>query len=306
MTGASGFVGAHLVAHLESFGDEIFAPFIDVTDPAALGQAVASQPGGPPDVAYHLAGQADVGRSWSDVSLTWSVNTMGTVNLLEALRAHAPNARTIVVSSAEVYGNVPVDELPINESRPTIRSSPYGASKIAAECAALFAHEVFGQQVIIARPFGHIGVGQLAGFVLPAVAKQIAESERDKTDAIYLGNLDAERDMTSVGDVVRAYRLLALSGVSGEIYNICRGEAMVIRALVDRMIGLSTRPLRIELDLERLRPSEIVKQFGDATKLRSHTGWVPQEPLEQVLLDVLNEWRSRAAETSIAAPVVSA
>ena len=293
MTGASGFVGAHLVAHLTQCGDEFVALSSDVTDAQALTDELRGCPGGPPDVVYHLAGQADVGRSWTDVSLTWAVNTLGTVHLLEALRRCAPAARIVLVSSAEVYGKVPADELPILESRPTERSSPYGASKIAAEDAGLFAHEFFGQHVVIARPFGHIGVGQLPGFVVPAVAKQIVEAERDGVDVLFLGTLDAERDMTSVADVVRAYRLLAIGGVSGEAYNICRGETIVIRDVVERMIALSTRELRVELDTSRIRPSEIVKQYGDAAKIRAHTGWLPEDSLDAVLVDVLNEWRQR-------------
>ena len=293
VTGASGFVGAHLVAHLTQCGDEFVALSSDVTDAQALTDELRGCPGGPPDVVYHLAGQADVGRSWTDVSLTWAVNTLGTVHLLEALRRCAPAARIVLVSSAEVYGKVPADELPILESRPTQRSSPYGASKIAAEDAGLFAHEFFGQHVVIARPFGHIGVGQLPGFVVPAVAKQIVEAERDGVDVLFLGTLDAERDMTSVADVVRAYRLLAIGGVSGEAYNICRGETIVIRDVVERMIALSTRELRVELDTSRIRPSEIVKQYGDAAKIRAHTGWQPEDSLDAVLVDVLNEWRQR-------------
>lgn len=298
VTGASGFVGVHLVAHLQRSGDVTFAPTTDITDPNALAEAVLSCPDGPPDVVFHLAGQADVGRSWTDVSLTWAVNALGTVNVLEAVRRHAPTARVVVVSSAEVYGNVPDDQLPITELQPTGRSSPYGVSKIAAESAALFAHEFFGQEVLVARPFGHIGVGQLPGFVVPAVAKQIAEAERDGRDVLRLGTLTAERDLTSVGDVVRAYRMVALAGVSGEIYNVCQGETVVISDLVHRMMALSTRQLRVEVDPDRVRPSEIVRQLGDPSKLRTHTGWQPQESLDAVLADVLREWRTRTASGS--------
>ena len=295
VTGASGFVGVHLVEHLHQSGDVTFAPTTDITDADAFAETVLACPDGPPDVVFHLAGQADVGRSWTDVSHTWQVNTLGTVNVLEALRRHAPAARVVVVSSAEVYGNVAADRMPITEAQPTGRSSPYGVSKIAAEQASLFAHQFFGQQVLVARPFGHIGVGQLPAFVVPAVAKQIAEAERDCSDVLRLGSLTAERDLTSVGDVVRAYRLLAVSGVSGEIYNICRGETVVISDLVDSMISLSTRQLRIEVDPARVRPSEVVRLFGDASKIRAHTGWQPQEALASVVANVVQEWRVRTS-----------
>ncbi len=293
VTGGNGFVGTHLLAHLAANGDTIEAPLADVTDVEAITEALASMPGGPPEVIYHLAGQADVGRSWTDVSLTWAVNAMGTVNLLEAARAVAPLARIIVVSSAEVYGRVPPEDLPIREDRPTASSSPYGASKIAAETAARFASENFGQRVIVARPFNHMGVGQSPGFILPAVARQIVEAERSHSSVIMLGNLDARRDMTSVEDVVRAYRLLATSGVDGETYNVCSGRAFTMQTLVERMLALATKPLEVALDETRLRPSDIAVQCGDSGKLRADTGWRPEADLDDVLRAVLAEWRAR-------------
>ena len=293
VTGGSGFVGTHLLAHLAANGDEVEAPLTDVTDVEAITAALATMPGGPPEAVYHLAGQADVGRSWTDVSLTWAVNAMGTVNLLEAARSAAPAARIIVVSSAEVYGRVPANELPIREDRPTAPSSPYGASKVAAENAARFASENFGQRVIIARPFNHLGVGQSPGFILPAVARQIVEAERSHNSVIMLGNLDARRDMTSVEDVVRAYRLLAARGVDGEIYNVCSDTIVSMQELVERMLALAAKPLTVALDETRLRPSDIAVQCGDSGKLRRHTGWSPVAVLEDVLRAVLAEWRSR-------------
>ena len=293
VTGGSGFVGTHLLAHLAANGDEVEAPLTDVTDVDAITAALATMPGGPPEAIYHLAGQADVGRSWTDVSLTWAVNAMGTVNLLEAARAVAPAARIVVVSSAEVYGRVPPEGLPIREDRPTASSSPYGASKIAAENAARFASENFGQRIIVARPFNHLGVGQSPGFILPAVARQIVEAERSHSSVIMLGNLDARRDMTSVEDVVRAYRLLATRGVDGETYNVCSDTTVTMQELVERMLALAFKPLTVELDETRLRPSDIAVQCGDSSKLRRDTGWSPESELDDVLLAVLGEWRAR-------------
>lgn len=295
VTGGSGFVGLHLLTHLAECGDEVTAPLADVTDPGALAEALASVPDGPPEIIYHLAGQADVGRSWTDAALTWSVNTLGTVNILEAARQHAPDARIIVISSAEVYGNVPADELPITEGRVPMASSPYGASKIAAELAATFAHRAHGQRVIIARPFNHLGLGQSPGFILPAVARQIAIAERDRSAVIRLGNLDARRDMTSVTDVVRAYRMMAERGVDGATYNVCSDSTLSMRELVDTMVAMSVVPLTIELDEDRLRPSDIAVQCGSSARLRTATGWSPTADLDDVLRSVLNEWRGKAS-----------
>lgn len=293
VTGGSGFVGTHLLAHLSVNDDEVEAPLTDVTDLGAITTALAAMPGGPPEAIYHLAGQADVGRSWTDVSLTWAVNAMGTVNVLEAARAVAPAARIIVVSSAEVYGRVPTEELPIREDRRLSSSSPYGASKIAAEDAARFASENFGQRVIVVRPFNHLGVGQSPGFILPAVARQIVEAERSHSNVILLGNLDARRDMTSVEDVVRAYRLLVVHGVDGETYNVCSDTTVTMQELVGRMLTLAAKPLTVVLDETRLRPSDIAVQCGDSGKLRADTGWRPEADLDDVLCAVLAEWRAR-------------
>ena len=296
VTGGSGFVGLHLLAHLGACGDAVHAPLADVTDLTTITRAIDDTPGGPPEVIYHLAGQADVGRSWTDVSLTWSINTLGTVNLLEAAKQVAPQARIIVISSAEVYGHVPANELPITEDRVLQPSSPYGASKIAAEIAARFAQA--HQHVIIARPFNHLGPGQSPGFILPAVAKQIAQAERDGTSAIRLGNLEARRDMTSVGDVVRAYRLMAEFGHHSAVYNVCCDVAVSMRELVDRMLALSTVPLTVELDETRLRPSDIAVQLGSSARLRADTGWSPTADLDDVLRSVLDEWRSKLSAQS--------
>ena len=286
-------MGIHLLAHLSSHGDQVEAPLTDVTDLTAITSALHAMPGGPPEVVFHLAGQADVGRSWTDVSLTWAVNAMGTVNVLEAARSVAPAARIIVVSSAEVYGRVPPEELPICEDRPTASSSPYGASKIAAEIAARFAFECFGQRVIVARPFNHLGVGQSPGFILPAVARQIVEAERSDRSMISLGNLDARRDVTAVEDVVAAYRLLATNGVDGETYNVSSDRSIAMQELVDRMLGMAAKPLNVVLDRARLRPSDIPEQRGDSSKLRRDTQWRPVAELDDVLRAVLREWRER-------------
>ena len=293
VTGGSGFVGTHLLAHLGSHGDRVEAPLTDVTDFDAITSAIATMSGGPPEVIYHLAGQADVGRSWSDVSLTWAVNAMGTVNVLEAARSVAPATRIIVVSSAEVYGRVPPEELPIREDRPTSSSSPYGASKIAAEIAARFAFDHFGQRVIVARPFNHLGVGQSPGFILPALARQIVEAERSDGSVISLGNLDARRDVTAVEDVVAAYRRLATNGVDGEIYNVCSDRSIAMRELVDRMLAMAAKPMSVVLDQARLRPSDIPEQRGDSSRLRRDTQWRPVAELDDVLRAVLHEWRER-------------
>ena len=133
VTGAGGFVGVHLVRHLEESGDEVIqlertVDGIDITDAPEITDAVLSAK---PSAVYHLAGAADVGGSWDTPEETFLANAVGTLNVLEASRA-AGAERVLAVSSADVYGRVTEDELPLDESQPLRPVSPYAASKVAA------------------------------------------------------------------------------------------------------------------------------------------------------------------------------
>lgn len=175
VTGGQGFVGPWLVEHLESCGDGVVVsgPEVDITVPDAIGVAMQASR---PDAVYHLAAQSSVGSSWSDVGQTFSVNTLGTVNVLEAAQACAERPRVLLVSSSEVYGAVHPDELPVSEDAPFRPSTPYAASKAAAEMAGIQAWIGRGLEVVRVRPFNHTGPGQQRQFVVPALAHQIIEA----------------------------------------------------------------------------------------------------------------------------------
>ena len=179
ITGGNGFVGHHLAAHLKAQGDEVVAidMEVDVTDPAAVAQAVTEAA---PEVIYHLAALSHVGDSWSDPSKVLSVNVIGTANVLAAARQIDGDPLTIVISSAEVYGIVAPSELPLTELSEVRPASPYAASKAAAEQVALQATRGFGQRMIVVRPFNHVGPGQPPVFAVPALAKRILLGNRDR------------------------------------------------------------------------------------------------------------------------------
>ena len=143
------------------------------------------------------------------------------------------------------------------------------------------------------RPFNHLGPGQSEQFVAPAIAARIARAERDGTDTIAVGNLSARRDVTDVRDVVRAYRLLVEAGEPGEAYNVCTGEAITVRSLVDLLLGLARRPIELTTDPSLLRPVDLPVLRGDATKLRAATGWEPKIAIEQTVADLLDDMRAR-------------
>jgi GDP-4-dehydro-6-deoxy-D-mannose reductase len=294
VTGARGFVGPYLSAHLESQGDEVvgLGPEVDITDADAIRAAVAAAR---PDAVYHLAAASHVGQSWSAPVEVLRVNAEGTLNVLLAAEA-AGAARVLVVGSAEEYGIVEPEELPLVETAPLRPVTPYGASKVAAEVVALQTFRARGLPVVAARPFNHLGPGQSDRLVASTLAHQVARNEREGSDVIMAGDLTARRDFSDVRDVVRAYRLLATKGTPGEVYNVCSGRDVPVSELADALIAHAGRPMRVELDPSRLRPVELKALRGDPSKLRAATGWTAEIALERTLSDLLGWWRDRVAE----------
>ena len=291
MTGAAGFVGRHLCAHLLAEGDTVIgvdrADGPDLLAPAAVAALLADIR---PDVVYHLGGWSDVGASWEHPLDTFRVNAEGTLNLLRACVDHgAP--RVLAVSSADVYGRVTEQELPIGESAPFRPVTPYAASKVAADQLALQAWLGHGLETIRVRAFNHLGPGQTTRFVAPAVAERIARNERDGSTQVPVGNLTPRRDLTDVRDVVRAYRLLMTDGEAGQAYNVCSGHDLTIGELAERLVNLASTPMVLEADPELQRPVETPVLRGDPTRLHAATGWQPEIPLEVTLQDILDEHR---------------
>lgn len=293
VTGASGFVGPHLVAHLESAGDQVRP--IDMANGPDLRDAdgwVELVTGDRPDVIYHLAGWSDVGGSWEAPRSVFEINAMGTVSVLEAARIGRVE-RVVVISSADVYGIVAEGALPVTESTPAEAVSPYGASKLAAEAAAAHYHRGWGLETVVARPFNHFGPGQSPRFIAGSMARQIAEIEAGSRDRLTHGELSPRRDMTDVRDVVRAYRCLAADGTPGEIYNICSGRAIAMSSLLEQLSALSEADVRCETDPTLMRPVEIPVLVGSNERLQTATGWEPEIDLESTLRSVLDDARAR-------------
>ena len=214
------------------------------------------------------------------------VNVEGTANVLDAARA--ADGRVIVVGSAEEYGRVDERDLPLREDAPLRPSTPYGVSKIAASFLALQAHLAYGFDVVRVRAFSHTGPGQSDRFLVPALAQRIAKAERDGSDEIRVGSLDPVRDLSDVRDVVRAYRLIALHGHAGAVYNVCSGTGVSVREITERLVAAAHRPLRVTVDQALVRPVEVPRLVGDASRLRADTGWSPDYSLDETLAAVLD------------------
>jgi GDP-4-dehydro-6-deoxy-D-mannose reductase len=294
ITGAGGFVGRYLREHLAESGDEVVATDRsdggpDLLDADSWTALLCRER---PEVVYHLAGDADVGGSWRHPRETFAANAVGTLHLLLASR-EAGVRRVLNVGSADVYGRVSPDRLPIGEDHPLEPVSPYAASKIAADYLGLQATLGWGLEVIRVRAFNHIGPGQSDRFVAPAIATRIARNELEGRDEVPVGDLTPRRDLTDVRDVVRAYRLLVERGEPGEVYNVCSGQAVAISDLAEQLLEMATRPMRLTTDPTLLRPVEIPVLIGDNAKLRAATGWQPQIPIPTTLKDLMEDCRNR-------------
>jgi GDP-4-dehydro-6-deoxy-D-mannose reductase len=287
VTGASGFVGTHLVAHLSDQGDEVVPFRADVVDGPAVAAALADAR---PDAVYHLAAQASVGASWSDPAGAFRTNAEGTLHVLEASRAAGVH-RVLLVSSAEVYGAAGGEQL--DEDTPLRPLSPYAASKVAAEFLGLQAFLGSGLGVVRVRAFNHTGPGQADRFVVSAIARRVAEAERAGHDAIRAGDLSPVRDFADVRDVVAAYRLAVERAEPGEVYNVCSGRGVAIRDLVDDLVAAAKVPLRVEIDPALVRPAEIPRLVGDGGRFAAATGWHPSRDLATTMAETLAWWRDQ-------------
>ena len=304
VTGADGFVGRHLCNEFRRHGDEVFevrgpsdaaeSPGIwslDLLNGEGLARAVSTSK---PEWIVHLAGASSVAESHQSPAKTFAVNTVGTVNVLDAVRVKAPDARVLVIGSGEVYGPVPFGER-AREALPLLPTSPYAASKASAELAGFQFHRSYGVAAICARSFNHLGAGQAPHFVVPSFARQLTAIGKNASRAIAVGNLEPVRDFSHVMDVVDAYRILLDRGAPGEAYNVCSGTGRSIRSILDELVKLSGAEATITVDPARFRPAEIPSLVGDPTKLKS-LGWAPKRTTNEALREALEE--ARVSSTS--------
>jgi GDP-4-dehydro-6-deoxy-D-mannose reductase len=200
-----------------------------------------------------------------------------------------PDARVLITSSAHIYGSSPDA---IDESHPIAPDSPYALSKVAQELVGC--GNGGHPHSYIARPFNHFGPRQDASFVSAAFAKQVAEIEAGLVPPqLHVGNLEPRRDLTDVRDTVRAYRLIVERGTPDRPYNICRGEAVRVRDLLDRLLAAASVPIEVVQDPSRYRPNDSPTLMGDPGRAHAELGWSATIPIERTAADLLEYWRSR-------------
>lgn len=299
ITGSEGFVGRYLRAELEEHGYEVTGLDLQAGTRTICGNLLNAQETSEiigtvlPDVIIHLAGQADVGRSWKIPQKTVEINVNGAVNLMEAVRVHCPQARMVLVGSSDEYGNLGEAGWMVNESMPVVPSTPYAVSKVAQEDMARVYIQAYGLHICMTRSFNHGGAGQKEGFMIPDFAAGIVRIERGEADVLRIGNLEARRDFTHVRDIVRAYRLIAEKGRAGEVYNVGSGKAYSAKEILDKLISMAHCPVRVEQDPTRMRPSDTPVICCDHAKLSRDTGWETEYHLADILIETLEFFRKK-------------
>ncbi|HTL52886.1 MAG TPA: GDP-mannose 4,6-dehydratase [Planctomycetota bacterium] len=313
ITGASGFGGSHLVDHCLACGDTVWGtvkPGESVENLEHVLDQVTLRVGDLLDqnffrtildetrfdIIFHLAGVAFVPFAQRNPVATYNVNVLGTVHLLEAIHSEAPMTRVLLVSSAEVYGDVDQSTMPITEEHPIRPKSVLASSKAAAEIVAQTYIRSFDVPVVIARPFNHTGPRQLPDFVVSNFCQQIAQIEAGRQPVLLCGNLSARRDFCDVRDVVRGYRTLALKGKIGKAYNLSSGKSIAITDLLDKLLALARVNVRVEQSHERMRPVEVPDIYGSAQLIYDEVGWRREISFEKTLKDILNFHRDAIAK----------
>jgi GDP-4-dehydro-6-deoxy-D-mannose reductase len=315
ITGITGFAGSHLAEYLlaehpdvevfglyrwrsrmeniEHLGNQVQLLECDLRDYTSVHRALEKSR---PDFIFHLAAQSFVPASWTAPTETLTSNIVGQTNIFEGVRALGLDPAIQIACSSEQYGLVHPHETPIKETNPLRPLSPYAVSKVAQDFLGYQYFQSYGIRVIRTRDFNHTGPRRGQVFVTSNFCSQVAAIENGLQEpVIRVGNLDAIRDFTDVRDMVRAYWLAVTKATPGEVYNIATGNGIHIRELLDRILAQSKVEVKVEIDPERLRPSDVEILIGDSSKFRADTGWEPRIPFEKTLTDLLEYWRHRLA-----------
>ena len=285
LTGAQGFVGRYIQAAISC---ERLPEGVDLRDREALNDAVAAIA---PDAVLHLAAQSFVPAAFENPRETFDTNFSGTLNLLQALQAARFRGRMLFVGSGDTYGQVAEADLPVREERPLRPRNPYAVSKVAAEALCYQWSQTGDFEIVMARPFNHIGPGQSPRFAIADFARQVTEIRLGQRHAVLqVGDIDVTRDFTDVRDVVRAYLLLLEKGQNGGVYNVCSGQEYRIRDLLEQLIHLTGVSVNVEQEPARLRRAEQRRMVASFEALKRDTGWQPQITMEQSLKDIIHDW----------------
>ena len=309
ITGIAGFAGSYLAEELLAAGFEISGAMyqgestrniqgiksdlklfrLDIRNEKKCHELIARLR---PDYIFHLAAMASVGRSFRMERETLRVNLEGTINILDAARDIRHLKALLFVSSPEVYGRFRPVNKTLTETQPFDPVSPYGISKAAAESVCRYYCRQYGVPVVTARAFNHSGPRQSVDFAVPAFAGQVAMIEAGwQRPVLKVGDLSARRDLSDVRDIVRGYRLAAVKGTPGETYQLCSGKTVSLQTVVERLLAMSSKKIKLQVDKSRLRKAEIPILRGSHRKAAQQLGYEVRYKLKDTLADTLDYWR---------------
>jgi GDP-4-dehydro-6-deoxy-D-mannose reductase len=313
ITGISGFAGSHLADYvLKNTKAKLFGTIrpgkrnsdldsrlsIDALFPCDIKdfQSVCTVVGkAKPDIIFHLAGQSSVFTSHEQSIGTFEVNVIGTVNLVEATKACGIHPRILIVSSGEVYGGAEDSSAPPTEGSVLRPQNLYAASKVAVDYIAKTYKTSEQLDIVIARPFNHIGPRQSTSFVCASLARQFALIKKKKAEPVLkVGNTSPKRNFTDVRDIVRAYWLLG--GIPNDrffIFNICSEQIFSIGHIITMFEEISDTKVRSEADPDKVRSNDIQLVTGSNELLKKHTHWQPAYSMRQTLIDLFEYWMEK-------------
>jgi GDP-4-dehydro-6-deoxy-D-mannose reductase len=289
VTGAGGFAGSHLLQRLPGAIGWTRRD-VDLLDRDGVRRRIRELV---PSAVYHCAGAPHVAHSWADTTRPLASNVLATHYLLDALRRTGRPCRILIPGSGYIYK--PSADV-LTEDHPLHPANPYALSKLAQEQLGMRAAAEDGLDIVLTRSFNHTGPGQQPSFAAPGFARQLARIEAGlDPPVIYVGNLDAKRDLTDVRDTVRAYEVLMDRGRAATPYNVCSGVAHSIGDVLDGLRARVRVPVRIEVDASRLRPQDTPTIVGSCARLQADTGWRPEITFDRMLDDLLDYWRQNVS-----------
>jgi GDP-4-dehydro-6-deoxy-D-mannose reductase len=307
VTGGAGFVGQWLTRALLERHDEVYAGAshwppvatrltaderaavrwtkLDITSDDDVARAIDTSR---PDLVVHLAGIAFAPEANASPVRAFETNAMGALRLLTRLNASGCSAtRTLIVGSAEQYGQQDASAYPVKEDAVLRPLTPYAVAKAAQETIALQAHRANGLHVVCTRSFNHSGIGHGDSYLLPTLVRRARALPR-QGGTLTIGNGRVVRDYLHGADVVDAYLALIDKGQPGQVYNVSSGKGCEVMELAQCVLNRMGVTADISTDSSLLRPIDVPILVGDSSKLRSTTGWAPKRSIDDIIDDLIN------------------